>query len=87
MRRHYNPVWARGKYDVLLCGLGILWFNDYQAVHSDELMADKRNSQSGWTQAERDAFRKLLRMGLILLLVIVIAGAAAALLGSALGTL
>ena len=50
-------------------------------------MADKRNSQSGWTQAERDAFRKLLRMGLILLLVIVIAGAVAALLGSALGTL
>lgn len=50
-------------------------------------MADKRNSQSGWTQAERDAFRRLLRMGLILFMVIAAAGAAAALLGSALGTL
>ena len=51
------------------------------------LMADKRNSKSGWTQAERAAFRKLLRMGLILFLAIVIAGAIAALLSSALGTL
>lgn len=87
MRRYYNPARARGKYGILLCGFGILWFNDHQAVHSDVLMADKRNSQSGWTQAERDAFRRLLRMGLILFLVIAAAGAAAALLGSALGTL
>ncbi len=50
-------------------------------------MADKRNSKSGWTQAERAAFRGLLRMGLILFLAIVIAGVIAALLSSALGTL
>lgn len=50
-------------------------------------MADKQNNQSGWTPAERAAFRKLVRMGLILFLVIVIAGAMAALLSSALGTL
>lgn len=50
-------------------------------------MADKRNSKSGWTQAERVAFHKLLRMGLILFMAIVIAGAIAALLSSALGTL
>lgn len=50
-------------------------------------MTDKQSNQSGWTQAERAAFRKLLRMGLILFLAIVIAGAIAALLSSSLGTL
>ena len=47
-------------------------------------MADKRD---GWTQAERAALGRLLRMGLILLLAIAAAGMVAALLGLALGTL
>ena len=50
-------------------------------------MTDEPNGERGWTAAERQALRKLIRMGLILLLTIVIAGAIAAFLSSALGTL
>ena len=49
-------------------------------------MTDERKSETGWTAAERQALRRLIRMGLILLLAIVIAGTIAALLSSALGT-
>ena len=49
-------------------------------------MADEPNGERGWTTAERQALRKLIRMGLILLLAIVVAGTIAALLSSALGT-
>lgn len=48
-------------------------------------MRDERDSEGGWTPAERQALRKLIRMGLILLLAIAIAGTIAALLSSALG--
>lgn len=45
---------------------------------------DKPN---GWTQAERDGIRNLLKMGLILLCAIIVAGGVAAFLSSTLGTL
>jgi len=48
-------------------------------------MTDERKRETGWTPAERQALRQLIRMGLILLLAIVVAGAIAALLSSALG--
>ena len=48
-------------------------------------MTDEGKGQ--WTEAERAALRKLIRMALIMLLAIIAAGAIAALLGSALGTL
>ena len=48
-------------------------------------MREEREREAGWTPAERQALRKLIRMGLILLLAIVIAGTIAALLSSALG--
>ena len=48
-------------------------------------MRDEREREAGWTPAERQALRRLIRMGLILLLAIVIAGTIAALLSSALG--
>lgn len=46
---------------------------------------DEREREAGWTPAERQALRQLIRMGLILLLAIVVAGTIAALLSSALG--
>ena len=46
---------------------------------------DEREREVGWTPAERQALRKLIRMGLILLLAIAVAGTIAALLSSALG--
>ncbi len=49
-------------------------------------MSGDKQSDTGWTQAERRALRGLLRMGLVLLLTIVVAGTLAALLASALGT-
>ena len=49
-------------------------------------MTDEPKEERGWTAAERQALRKLIRMALILLLAIVIAGTIAALLSSALGT-
>ena len=48
-------------------------------------MTDEPKREAGWTPAERQALRKLIRMGLILLLAIVVAGTIAALLSSALG--
>lgn len=48
-------------------------------------MTDEREQGAGWTPAERQALRKLIRMGLILLLAIAVAGTIAALLSSALG--
>ena len=48
-------------------------------------MTDEPKGKASWTEAERAALRKLIRMGLILLLAIVVAGAIAALLSSALG--
>ena len=54
----------------------------------DELVmkkTDEREREAGWTPAERQALRQLIRMGLILLLAIVVAGTIAALLSSALG--
>ena len=50
-------------------------------------MTDETNGKGGWTEAERQALRKLIRMGLILLLAIVVAGAIAAFLSSALVTM
>ena len=55
---------------------------------ADELVmkkTDEREREAGWTPAERQALRQLIRMGLILLLAIVVAGTIAALLSSALG--
>ncbi len=49
-------------------------------------MTDERKEERGWTVAERQALRKLIRMALILLLAIAVAGTIAALLSSALGT-
>ena len=50
------------------------------------MMTDESKRETGWTAAERQALRKLIRMGLILLLAIVIAGTIAAILSAALGT-
>ena len=47
-------------------------------------MSDKR---SGWSEAEKAALFKLLRMALIILLAIAVAGAIAALLSSSLGAI
>lgn len=58
------------------------------SIDVDELAmtkTDEREREAGWTPAERQALRKLIRMGLILLLAIVVAGTIAALLSSALG--
>ena len=49
-------------------------------------MADNEKEQSGWSDAEREALKKLLRMAFILLLAIVVAGTIAALLSSFPGT-
>ena len=49
-------------------------------------MSKESKQERGWTAAERQALRKLIRIALILLLAIVIAGTIAALLSSALGT-
>ncbi len=46
-------------------------------------MSRKNDGHDGWSKAERESLRKLLRMGLILLLAIIIAGTIAALLSSA----
>lgn len=48
-------------------------------------MSKESKEERGWTAAERQALRKLIRMALIMLLAIVIAGTIAALLSSALG--
>ena len=45
-------------------------------------MTRKNDGDDGWSKAERESLRKLLRMGLILLLAIIIAGTIAALLSS-----
>ncbi len=71
----------------------------YIIVHGGQVFSSKANDaargagmteapkgKGGWTAAEREALRKLIRMALILLLAIVIAGTIAALLSSALGT-
>lgn len=50
------------------------------------MMTDEPKGERGWTAAERQALRKLIRMALILLLAIAVAGTIAALLSSALGT-
>lgn len=50
-------------------------------------MADGDDKQEGWSDAEREALGKLLRMALIMLLAIIIAGVVAALLSSALVTI
>ena len=47
-------------------------------------MNDEPTGQGNWTAAERQALRKLIRMGLILLLAIAVAGLLAALLSAAL---
>lgn len=47
-------------------------------------MSDER---SGWSEAEKAALIKLLRMALIILLAIAVAGAIAALLSSSLGAI
>ena len=52
-----------------------------------DTMADEPERKGAWTEAERAALRKLLRMALILLLAIIVAGTIAALLSSSLGTL
>lgn len=49
-------------------------------------MTEEPKRERGWTPAERQAWRKLIRMALILLLTIAVAGTIAALLSSALGT-
>ena len=49
-------------------------------------MPDDQNNNS-WTDAERESFRKLLRMAGILFIGILLAGTAAAILSSILGTL
>lgn len=50
-------------------------------------MPDHQSNNTSWTNAERDSFRKLLRMAGILFMGILVAGILAALLSSALGTL
>ena len=57
-----------------------------QCWQTGDEMTDEPKRETGWTPAERQALRQLIRMGLILLLAIVVAGAIAALLSSALGT-
>ena len=49
-------------------------------------MTDNQNDSS-WTDAERNSFRKLLRMAVILFIGILVAGTVAAGLSSILGTL
>ncbi|MDE2750040.1 MAG: hypothetical protein OXI34_13850 [Chloroflexota bacterium] len=49
------------------------------------MMSDEGQDKTGWTAAERQALRNLIRIALILLLAIVIAGTIAALLSAALG--
>ena len=49
-------------------------------------MSEESERKGGWTAAERQALRQLIRIGLILLLAIAVAGLIAALLSSALGT-
>lgn len=46
------------------------------------VMTDERKDETSWSDAERAALRKLLRMALIILLAIVVAGTAAAVLSS-----
>jgi hypothetical protein len=50
-------------------------------------MPDNQTKKNSWTDAERDSFRKLLRMVGILFIGIVVAGTIAALISSAFGTL
>ena len=55
-------------------------------IQEKETMSDNQN-QNPWTDAERDSFRKLLRMAGILFIGILLAGTVAAGLSSLLGTL
>ncbi len=48
-------------------------------------MGDDDRAKSQWTEAERLALRKLMRMALVMLVAIAIAGTIAALLSSAIG--
>ncbi len=50
-------------------------------------MTGEDKNKRGWTEAERAALAKLIRMALVLLVAIALAGAIAAFLSSSLGTL
>lgn len=67
------------------CGLDAVQAKASEAI-GGAAMRDEPKEERGWTAAERQALRKLIRMALVMLLAIVVAGTIAALLSSALGT-
>jgi len=97
MTVQYNLLWrrpkktgagreaiARGEAYIIVPGLIAAKSNSSETV-GGAMMSDEGQDKTGWTAAERQALRNLIRIALILLVAIVIAGTIAALLSAALG--